>query len=122
MDWLSVALGNIHGAISGLAKSQKKLEARLNIDHLQKLGQVTNVPLVLHGGSGIQKDYMMRAVKQGISKINIGTTTRQAFEGLREESMAKALQKVYEVTVGLVTEELESAGSAATVLGTAETA
>lgn len=120
VDWLSVAIGNIHGAISGVAKTQKKLEARLNVEHLTKLGQATNVPLVLHGGSGIKKEYMMRAVKQGISKINIGTTTRQVFEGLREESMTQALQNVYDVTVRLVTEELESAGSATKLLGPTE--
>ena len=33
-DWLSVAVGSIHGAISGVAKDQKKVEARLNLEHL----------------------------------------------------------------------------------------
>ena len=116
VDWLSVAIGNIHGAISGLAKSQKKLRARLNIEHLQLLAQATNVPLVLHGGSGIKKDYIMRAIKQGIAKINIGTATRQAYESLREESTDKAQQKVCDLTVQLITDELEVAGSAATLL------
>jgi len=55
-DWLSVAIGNIHGAISGLAKDQKKVEARLSLDHLAKLRQATGVPLVLHGGSGVRRD------------------------------------------------------------------
>ena len=120
VDWLSVAVGNIHGAISGAAKSQKKVEARLDIQHLKRLGRATNVPLVMHGGSGIKKDYMMRAVKQGIAKINIGTTIRQAYESLREDSTEKAQQKVLEVTVGLITEELEIAGSAALLLADAE--
>lgn len=112
VDWLSVAFGNIHGTISGAAKSQKKLEARLNIEHLDQLRQTTNVPLVLHGGSGIKKEFLLRAVKHGIAKINIGTTIRQAYESLREDSIAKAQENVYNATVALVTEELEVSGSA----------
>ncbi len=116
VDWLSVAIGNIHGAISGAAKSQKKLQARLNIEHLNLLRQATDLPLVLHGGSGIQKECLIQAFKQGISKINIGTTIRQAYESLCNESLQKAQEKVYNVVVGLITDELEVAGSAAILL------
>ena len=51
-DWLSVAIGNIHGAVSDALRDQKKPEARLNLEHLDKLSQATRIPLVLHGGSG----------------------------------------------------------------------
>ena len=80
VDWLSVAIGNIHGAISGAAKDKKKVSARLDIEHLKKLVEVTKIPLVLHGGSGIKRSYVMDAVRNGISKINIGTSIRQAYE------------------------------------------
>ena len=50
-DWLSVAVGNIHGAISEALRDKKKTAAKLNIDHLSKLSRVTGIPLVLHGGS-----------------------------------------------------------------------
>ena len=116
LDWLSVAIGNIHGAISGAAKSQKKLQARLNIEHLHCLREATDVPLVLHGGSGIQKEFLIQAFGAGISKINIGTTIRQAYESLCQESLQKAQEKVYNVVVGLITDELEVAGSAAVLL------
>ena len=116
LDWLSVAIGNIHGAISGAAKSQKKLQARLDIEHLNHLREATNVPLVLHGGSGIQKKCLIQAFKQGISKINIGTTIRQAYESLYQDSLQKAQEKVYNIAVGLITEELEVAGSAAVLV------
>jgi len=39
-----VAIGNIHGAITGAAKDQKKVEARLNIQHLQQIARVTGIP------------------------------------------------------------------------------
>ncbi len=116
LDWLSVAIGNIHGAISHAAKSQKKLQARLNIEHLNRLRDATDVPLVLHGGSGIRKEFLIQAFKQGISKINIATTIRQAYESLCKDSLQKAQEKVYNVAVGLITEELEVAGSAAVLL------
>ena len=78
--WLSVAIGNIHGAISGAAKSQDKVAARLNIDHLRKLREVTGVPMVLHGGSGIQIEFVLEAIRNGIAKINVGTDIRHAYE------------------------------------------
>lgn len=116
IDWLSVAFGNIHGAISGAAKSQKKVAARLNIEHLDQLQEATKVPLVLHGGSGIQKACLLEAIQHGISKINIGTTVRQAYEALCEESVEKAQENVYNCVVELMSKELEIAGSAAILL------
>ena len=116
VDWLSVSMGNIHGAISGLAKSQKKIEARLDLEHLELLQKATNVPLVLHGGSGIKKSCLLEAVRRGISKINIGTTIRQAYEAFYKESLEKAQESVYNSVVELVTNELEVAGSAAKLL------
>lgn len=52
-DWLSVAIGNIHGAISVAAKGLKKVEARLDIAHLERIRRTAGIPLVLHGGTGI---------------------------------------------------------------------
>ncbi len=112
IDWLSVAIGNIHGAISGAAKQKKKVAARLDLDHLSALRDATGVPLVLHGGSGIQKACLIEAFKRGIAKINIGTSIRQPYEQAIGESEEKAKQDVYDATVLLVTEELEIAGSA----------
>ena len=80
VDWLSVAVGNIHGPITGAAKDSKKLNARLSIPHLQKIKEATGIPLVLHGGSGVQREYVLEAVRNGLSKINIGTDIRQAYE------------------------------------------
>lgn len=112
VDWLSVAIGNIHGAISGAAKSAKKPEARLQIDHLRTIAIATDVPLVLHGGSGIRKVSILEGVKNGIAKINVGTTLRQAYEATRGVSVATAQQAVYRAAIQVITEELEIAGSA----------
>ena len=95
IDWLSVAIGNIHGAITGAAKDQKKVEARLNIDHLKKLSSKTGIPLVLHGGSGVRKEYVLQAIQNGITKINVGTEIRQTYEKAYQESgnQVEAAQK-----------------------------
>jgi fructose-bisphosphate aldolase class II len=103
-DWLSVAIGNIHGAVSGVLKDRKKVEARLNLDHLEKLRQATGIPLVLHGGSGVRQAFLLAAIKKGIAKVNIGTEIRQAYEAaLRESgSVATAQDAVYERTCWLI--------------------
>lgn len=100
VDWLSVAVGNIHGAITGAAKDQKKISAKLNLEHLRKIRDATGVPLVLHGGSGIQKEYIMDAVKNGLTKINIGTEIRQAYEKeLKSSGNVDKARKAVKVTM-----------------------
>jgi ketose-bisphosphate aldolase len=80
VDWLSVAVGSIHGAITGAGKDQVKFSARLHIEHLRALRLAAGVPLVLHGGSGVQKESVLEGIRNGIAKINIGTEIRQAYE------------------------------------------
>jgi len=97
-DLLSVAIGNIHGAVSDSLKNQKKPEARLNIEHLKKLRQATGIPLVLHGGSGVKQEYVLQAGRNGIVKVNVGTEIRQAYELTLEKtgSVTAAQQAVYD--------------------------
>ena len=105
-DWLSVAIGNIHGAISEGFKDQKKIAACLNLEHLESLFQTTGVPLVLHGGSGIPREYVLAAFKKGIAKINIGTEIRQVYEATLKASVniSAAQEAVYERTSWLIGE------------------
>jgi ketose-bisphosphate aldolase len=103
-DWLSVAIGNIHGAVGEATKDQKKPEARLSLTHLETLAGVTGVPLVLHGGSGIKRADMLASMKKGIAKVNVGTEIRQAYEqALKEGGSVQAAQDaVYARTVSLI--------------------
>jgi ketose-bisphosphate aldolase len=80
VDWLSVSIGSIHGAISPAAKDKAKIEARLDVDHLKLLRAATGIPLVLHGGSGVKQECVNEAIRSGIAKINIGTDIRQPYE------------------------------------------
>ena len=119
VDWLSVAVGNIHGAISEAARDKKKLQARIEIAHLSKLREATGLPLVLHGGSGIEKSSVLEAIKNGIAKINIGTEIRQAYESalkMRPGDTAFAREAVTEKVRWMISEYFGIEGSAGKLL------
>jgi fructose-bisphosphate aldolase class II len=118
-DWLSVAIGNIHGAVSGALKDRKKVEAKLNLDHLERLRQATGVPLVLHGGSGVKREHLLAAIKKGIAKVNIGTEIRQAYESaLRESGSVTAAQDaVCERACWLIRDYFGMAGTRRRIVG-----
>jgi fructose-bisphosphate aldolase, class II len=112
-DWLSIAIGNVHGAISEASRGKKKPLARLNIDHLKKLNDATGIPLVLHGGSGIDKKYIMESIKNGIAKINVGTEIRQAYEkGLDAGDENSAREFTYKKTREVIKDFFEISGTA----------
>ena len=112
-DWLSVAIGNIHGAIAAGAKDKKKIAARLDLDHLQRLDEAVRIPLVLHGGSGIPRDTVLASFARGIAKINIATEIRQAYEqALAQTGRVTAAQDaVYERTTWLVDDYFDLKGT-----------
>lgn len=112
LDWLSVAIGNFHGAVAPGKKDDKKIAARLNIPHLKKIRDAAQIPLVLHGGSGIRKEYLLEAFQAGIAKINVATSIRQPYERGAAESVEKGRKAVYAATLGVIRDELEIAGLA----------
>lgn len=112
VDWLSAAFGSIHGAISAAKRSEKKVQARLNIDHLDALVAATGRPIVLHGGSGIRPEDVREAFRHGVTKINVGTETRQAYEAAaRDGGVSAAQEAVYRSVRRLITEVFQIQGS-----------
>ncbi len=111
-SWLSVAVGNIHGAISAAGKQKEKPRARIDINHLKRLKTAANIPLVLHGGTGIPKEYIQKAVASGIAKINVATAIRQPYERNLEKGIKAAQNAVYETTRELLESELSIVNSA----------
>lgn len=67
VDALAIAIGNAHG--------NYKSTPNLRFDILQKVDEMTDTPLVLHGGTGISSDDFVKCSKTGIKKINIATAT-----------------------------------------------
>ena len=65
VDALAIAVGNAHGAY--------KLPPKLDFDRIRTIAKTVDVPLVLHGGSGLTDNDFKQAIKEGISKVNIFT-------------------------------------------------
>ncbi len=77
IDALAVAIGNVHGAYRGAPK--------LNFERLAAIRDAANLPLVLHGGTGIPEEDFRRAVSLGICKVNFFTgLSSAALEAVRE--------------------------------------
>ncbi|GAA3008367.1 class II fructose-bisphosphate aldolase [Tetragenococcus solitarius] len=74
IDFLACGIGNIHGVYPENWKG-------LDFDHLQAITDAVgkDVPLVLHGGSGIPQDQIEKAITMGISKVNVNTEFQIAF-------------------------------------------
>ncbi|MHC1692475.1 MAG: class II fructose-bisphosphate aldolase [Sphaerochaetaceae bacterium] len=114
VDWLSVAVGSVHGAISLASRDKRKVTARLHIGRLTELDEALGIPLVLHGGSGISLPYLKQSFAHGIAKLNIGTDIRQAYESGNSEIQKR--ENVY-MRVLQIIDDLEIAGSASQLLG-----
>jgi ketose-bisphosphate aldolase len=71
VDGLAVSIGNVHGLYKG--------EPKLNFDLLARIAERSNVPLILHGGTGITREQFARLIAMGIKKINIGTEVKKTF-------------------------------------------
>ncbi|MBC7252014.1 MAG: ketose-bisphosphate aldolase [Anaerolineae bacterium] len=79
-DSLAVAVGSIHGMTGR--------EASLDIDRIERIRRKVNVPLVLHGSSGVKHESVLAAIEHGICKINVATYLNQAFVEAMKESLA----------------------------------
>jgi fructose-bisphosphate aldolase class II len=71
IDALAIAIGTAHGQYKG--------EPKLDLDRLVKIRSLIDVPIVLHGSSGVPDETLKEAIKRGVSKINIDTNIREAF-------------------------------------------
>ncbi len=78
IDLLAPSVGNVHGMVKGG-------NPKLDINRIKKIKQVCDVPLVLHGGSGISDDDFREAIKAGISIIHINTEIRVAYKEALEK-------------------------------------
>ena len=65
VDALAIAIGTAHGAY--------KMKPELDLQRLREIRAAVDVPLVLHGGSGLSDDDFKNTVRDGIAKINIFT-------------------------------------------------
>lgn len=85
VDALAVAIGTAHGAY--------KETPKLDFNRLSEIANVVNIPLVLHGGSGLSDDDFRNCIARGISKVNIFTDINCA--------AAKAAHNTYRNGLGM---------------------
>lgn len=71
VDSLAVAVGTAHGQYVG--------EIKLNYELLEKIHERVEIPIVLHGSSGVPAEMLREAIPRGVAKINIDTDLRVAF-------------------------------------------
>ena len=74
---LAVAIGTAHGVYKGVPK--------LDLDRLAEIRKVVDIPLVLHGASGLSEEAVVESIKRGICKVNFATELRIAYtDGVKE--------------------------------------
>jgi len=71
VDILAVAIGNSHGYYKG--------EPQINVERLKEVRAITDVPLVLHGCTGMPEETVKECIANGMAKINFGTMLRNNF-------------------------------------------
>lgn len=90
VDALAIAIGNAHG--------NYKSTPKLRFDILKQVDDMTDTPLVLHGGTGISPEDFVKCSKTGIKKINIATATFDSVENnVREAYKNGSIQGYYDL-------------------------
>lgn len=100
VDALAIAVGNAHGAY--------KLPPKLDFERIRTIANTVDVPLVLHGGSGLTDSDFQKAIQEGISKVNIFTDINVAAveaEFKKFSSMDKGLIDLIPAAVEAVKQE-----------------
>ncbi len=85
VDALAIAVGNVHGIYKG--------EPNLDFDRIARIRDLCDIPLVLHGGSGISDDDFRKAISLGIAKINIYTEMQMRLIQYMREYITEAGDK-----------------------------
>src|SRR5690625_488825 len=78
VNYLAVGIGTAHGFYKG--------EPNIHFDRLQEISEAVDIPLVLHGATGVSFKDIQKTIKLGISKVNIGTQLHYTYiQTLKEE-------------------------------------
>ncbi|HDP36688.1 MAG TPA: class II fructose-1,6-bisphosphate aldolase [Candidatus Atribacteria bacterium] len=86
IDFLAAAVGTIHGCRTPFAK--------LDIPRIEKIRELTGIPLVLHGASGANDEEVRKGIAAGICKINIDTRIRLYFVKKMREVLEKNPEEI----------------------------
>lgn len=104
-DALAVAIGNAHGFYTE--------NPVLNFELLDEITSKFNVPLVLHGGTGIEVPEVQKAIAKGVSKVNIGTEIRCNYvkyiaEGIEQMGIQEHAWKISKQAINRMIEDVKA--------------
>ena len=100
IDTFAPSVGAIHGIFVGKEKINQEL--------VKEIKEKTNLPLVLHGASGVSNQDIRQAIKNGLTVINIDSSLRETFSNtLREILMTHRLEIVPRKILALVTDAIQ---------------
>lgn len=100
---LAIAIGNAHGIYQG--------EPKLDFDRLERIHRAVDIPLVLHGASGIPDRDIATAITHGVRKINVNTEIRGHFSAALHEHLPKTSDSLN--LIGLMSPAIEAMTQAA---------
>ncbi len=112
VDALAVAIGTAHGQYKGIPE--------LDFPRLERIRSLVNIPIVLHGSSGVPDDAIEKAIKLGVRKVNIDTNIREAFvkacrdvlnKDEKEIDPRKVLGPAREAATAIIREKIRLFGS-----------
>jgi ketose-bisphosphate aldolase len=112
-DMLAIGIGNAHGFYKG--------EPLIRLDILKQVREITDIPLVLHGCTGMPDEIVKEAIRIGVAKINFGTLVRHKYVEYFKEGIDtldhqghswKISQFAEKKLEGVIKEIIELSGSA----------
>lgn len=93
VDLVAAACGSAHGHLE---------TENLNLELIGKIARRINIPLVLHGGSGLPDDQVKKAINLGVAKINIATDIKNVLaEEISDDVKVKKIQALVERKIEL---------------------
>ncbi|MDH5600726.1 MAG: ketose-bisphosphate aldolase [Gammaproteobacteria bacterium] len=81
VDLLAVSIGTVHGRMKG--------EPVLDFERLQKINEALNIPLVIHGGTGLSDQQFHQLIENGVAKINYYTALADAAGNKMRENVSR---------------------------------
>lgn len=110
VDALAVTIGNVHGKYRG--------EPKLDFKRLLAIRKSVDVPLVLHGASGLPEVMISQSIQLGVCKFNVNTEVREAYldvlkstNSLASPDLLEVMQKAIAAMQSVVEEKLQLFGS-----------
>ena len=80
VDFLAVSIGTVHGRMKGVPV--------LDIERLKQINQALNIPLVIHGGTGLSDEQFSQLIANGVAKINYYTALADAAAKTMRDNVA----------------------------------